>query len=76
MRRLQSRRLHSMLCAALALATAYVFGGLAQAQNNPSKSVRFIIPNGAGSQPDVVARILSERLSRRVGQQFLVENLS
>ena len=76
MRRLQSRRLHAMLCAALALTTAYVFGGLAQAQNHPSKSVRFIIPTGAGSQPDVVAHMHSERLSRRFGQQFLVENLS
>ncbi|MFM9966886.1 MAG: Bug family tripartite tricarboxylate transporter substrate binding protein [Burkholderiales bacterium] len=47
---------------------------VAHAQTYPVKSVRFIIPNGAGSQPDVVARMVSERLSRNLGQQFLVEN--
>ncbi|MSQ50854.1 MAG: tripartite tricarboxylate transporter substrate binding protein [Betaproteobacteria bacterium] len=68
------RRFHSRLCATLVLTTACAYGALAQSQNYPAKSVRFIIPNSAGSQPDVVARMVSERLSRRLGQQFLVEN--
>ena len=48
--------------------------GAAIGQSYPLKSVRFIVPNGAGSSPDVVARLVAERLSRRLGQQFLVEN--
>ena len=46
----------------------------AMPQAYPAKSVRMIVPNGAGSQPDIVARMVAERLSRRLGQQFLVEN--
>ena len=44
------------------------------AQGYPVKSVRLIVPNGAGSSPDVVARLVSERLGRRLGQQFIVDN--
>ena len=67
-------RPHSALGIILVFAIACFAGTLAQAQNYPAKTVRFIIPNGAGSQPDVVARMVSERLSRRLGQQFVVEN--
>ena len=48
--------------------------GAAMPQSYPNKSVRLIVPNGAGSQPDIVARMVAERISRRLGQQFLVEN--
>lgn len=51
-----------------------LLSGAAIGQAYPLKSVRFIVPNGAGSSPDVVARLVAERLSRRLGQQFLVEN--
>lgn len=37
----------------------------AQAQDNwPSKPIRFVVPFAAGVSPDVVARIISEPLSR------------
>ncbi|OFZ96686.1 MAG: hypothetical protein A3H35_05000 [Betaproteobacteria bacterium RIFCSPLOWO2_02_FULL_62_17] len=58
----------------LALCIFCAWCGAAAAQTYPVKSVRFIVPNGAGSSPDVVARLVAERLSRRLGQQFLVEN--
>ncbi len=50
--------------------------GLAQAQTYPSKPVRLIVPNAPGTAPDVAARMLSERFSRILGQQFLPENIT
>lgn len=46
----------------------------AQASPWPSKPVRVISPYGAGGSNDISARIVCEELSRRLGQQFLVEN--
>jgi tripartite-type tricarboxylate transporter receptor subunit TctC len=40
----------------------------------PARSVRIIVPFGAGSTPDVVARLIAERLQQRLGQAFTVEN--
>lgn len=45
-----------------------------QAQNWPTKPVRFIVSLPAGSATDIVARALSERLSAQLGQPFVVEN--
>jgi tripartite-type tricarboxylate transporter receptor subunit TctC len=58
----------------LAAGMLTAFCGAALPQTYPTKSVRMIVPNGAGSQPDVVARMMAERLSKRLGQQFIVEN--
>ncbi|HZP76787.1 MAG TPA: tripartite tricarboxylate transporter substrate binding protein [Pseudolabrys sp.] len=46
----------------------------ATAQTWPSKPVRFIVPFGAGATPDIVARMLAERLQARLNQPFVVEN--
>jgi tripartite-type tricarboxylate transporter receptor subunit TctC len=40
----------------------------------PSRPVRVVSPYGAGGSNDVSARILAEELSRRLGQQFNVDN--
>ncbi|TFY96797.1 Bug family tripartite tricarboxylate transporter substrate binding protein [Ramlibacter rhizophilus] len=60
------------LAASLALAAAPAF---AQA-NFPSKPIRFIVPYPAGGGTDYVARLIGERLSKRLGQPVLVENKS
>lgn len=44
------------------------------AQGYPSKPVRYVVPFGAGASPDIVARLLGDRLTRRWGQQVIVEN--
>ena len=44
------------------------------AQNFPTKPVRYVVPFGPGGSPDLVARLLGERLSRMWGQQVVVEN--
>lgn len=46
------------------------------AQSYPARPVRYIVPFPAGASPDIVARLLSERLGRIWGQQVLVENRS
>ncbi len=40
----------------------------------PSKPVTVIVPFAAGGNADVLARIFSERLSVKLGQQFVIEN--
>jgi len=59
------------LLAAVSLALVY---GLAQAQAWPSKTVRFIVPYPPGGSTDVAARTVADRLSRALGEQFLVDN--
>ena len=43
------------------------------AQTYPSKPVRLIVPFAPGGFTDVVARILGQRLSVSMGQQFIIE---
>jgi tripartite-type tricarboxylate transporter receptor subunit TctC len=40
----------------------------------PTKPVTIIVPFAAGGNTDVMARIFSEHLSKRLGQQFVIEN--
>jgi len=49
-------------------------GAAAAAETWPTRPVRFILSQGAGSSPDITARIVADRLSRAWGQQVIVEN--
>jgi tripartite-type tricarboxylate transporter receptor subunit TctC len=49
---------------------------LAQKPEWPTKSVRFIVPFGAGGAADVTARLFGEHMSQAFGQQFVIENRS
>lgn len=40
----------------------------------PEHAVRVIVPYGAGSTPDVLARVTAEQLSKMSGKPFIVEN--
>jgi tripartite-type tricarboxylate transporter receptor subunit TctC len=44
------------------------------AQTYPNKPVRLVVPFAPGGFTDVVARILGQRLSMAMGQQFVIEN--
>jgi tripartite-type tricarboxylate transporter receptor subunit TctC len=47
---------------------------IADAQTYPTRPVRIVVGLAAGSAPDIVARIVSQWLSERLGQQFIVDN--
>jgi tripartite-type tricarboxylate transporter receptor subunit TctC len=60
-----------LITAALAL----VLGTLsALAQPWPAKPVRIVVPFGAGSTPDLVARLIADQLKQQTRQTFIVEN--
>jgi tripartite-type tricarboxylate transporter receptor subunit TctC len=46
----------------------------AWAQAYPTRSVRIIAATGPGGAPDILARLLGQWLSQRLGQQFVTEN--
>jgi tripartite-type tricarboxylate transporter receptor subunit TctC len=46
----------------------------AAAQDWPAKTTRMIVPFGPASTPDMVARLLAERLQEKTGHSFIIEN--
>jgi len=60
---------------AVAFAVVAASGAASFAQDAwPTKSVSVLVPFAAGGNTDVLARIFAERLSARLGQQFVIEN--
>ena len=47
---------------------------IAGAQTYPSRPVRLILGYAPGNAPDIVARLIGEWLSERLGQPFIIEN--
>src|SRR5262245_27850224 len=64
-------------CARLLLAIGvtmpFVSDG-AVAQNYPTKPIRFIVSTAPGGSPDILARIVGQKLSEQMGQQVVVDN--
>jgi tripartite-type tricarboxylate transporter receptor subunit TctC len=59
----------TLLAGAALLATA-----TARAETWPQRPVTIVVPQAAGNSPDVLCRIIADKLSRSFGQQFVVEN--
>jgi tripartite-type tricarboxylate transporter receptor subunit TctC len=47
-----------------------------QAQQYPSRPIRFVVPFPAGTTTDVVARLVAQRTAERIGQQIVIDNRS
>ena len=63
---------HALAGAALSLLALASTSAIAQAW--PNKPVRLIVPAGAGAAPDVIARIVGEKLAAAWGQGVIVDN--
>src|SRR5580698_3214876 len=59
---------------AASVAAAPAMPSIVHAQSYPSRPVRIIVGAIAGSAPDVIARLIAQQLSERLGQPFVVEN--
>lgn len=61
----------------LLLAAALLLGGVpaASAQGYPTRPVRVVVGFPAGGPTDVIARLISQKLSDALGHQFFVENI-
>jgi len=63
------------LLARIAIASfAVLCTGAAGAQQYPVKPIRFIVPFGAGSATDALARVIGQKMTEMWGQQVIVEN--
>ncbi len=54
--------------------TAVALAAAAHAQDWPQRPVRIVVPFAAGSSPDILARIVNDKLAARIGQPLIVEN--
>jgi len=68
-----SRRAAIGLFAIGLVALAWPVGG-ASALDYPTRPVRFVVGYPAGGATDILARLVGQRLSERLGQQFVIEN--
>ena len=59
------------------LAAAWLAFGVVPcaAQNYPARPVRLVVGFPAGGPTDAIARIVAQKLSDKLGQQFFVENI-
>ena len=70
--RSSSRRLAICLSVLAALVATSALS--ARAETYPTRPIRLIVPFQPGSSSDVIARIVSQRLAERLGQQIVVDN--
>jgi tripartite-type tricarboxylate transporter receptor subunit TctC len=59
---------------AAAVAALAAVSRVAAAQGYPSRPVRLVVGFAAGSTTDILARLIGQWLSERLGQQFVIEN--
>ena len=57
-------------------ALAGVIATGAQAQTYPTRPITMIVPFAAGGPTDVIARIVTDHMSRTLGQQIVIENVA
>ena len=66
-----SKKYHALMTL---MALVCHFPSASFAQSYPVKPVRYLVPFPAAASPDIIARLIAERLSRMWGQQVVVDN--
>jgi tripartite-type tricarboxylate transporter receptor subunit TctC len=64
----------SLLQLAIGVAPLSILSRMAAAQAYPARPVHLIDTTPAGGSPDIIARLVAQWLSERLGQPFIVEN--
>lgn len=59
---------------AVAVCVTAATAAYAQTDGYPNRPIQVLIPFAGGSASDVISRIMLDRMSRTLGQQFIVEN--
>src|SRR5215471_12276978 len=70
-KKLSRREFTGLLAGAVALP---VSPGIVQAQAYPTRPIRWIVAGGPGNTTDIIARMIGQRLSERLGQPIVIEN--
>ena len=60
--------------AALLVALGLALPAFQDAQAFPDRPIKLVVASPAGSPPDIVARLLTDKLSEILGQPVIVEN--
>jgi tripartite-type tricarboxylate transporter receptor subunit TctC len=66
----------TMIMRLLAVCAALFGASTAFAQQYPSKSVKVVVPFPAGGVTDIATRLIAQKLSEKLGQQFYIENIA
>src|ERR1700710_3040098 len=54
--------------------SAFGFIGTALAADYPTRPVKWVVGYPPGGATDIIARLIGQRLSEKLGQQFVIEN--
>ena len=65
----------ALLCAVVLIVAGEATAQMQRGQNWPVRPVKLIVATGPGLATDIMARLLSEGVSRTLGQQMFVENM-
>jgi tripartite-type tricarboxylate transporter receptor subunit TctC len=63
-----------LLHVAAGVAATPMVSAKAKGQGYPSRPIRFVVPFPSGGVSDIIARLMGQRLSERLGQSFVIEN--
>jgi tripartite-type tricarboxylate transporter receptor subunit TctC len=63
-----------MLRAAAGIAAAPIISAIAKAQGYPSGPIQFIVPFPSGGMSDIIARLIGQKLSERLGQPIVIQD--